>query len=139
MASTCDGLDGARWGDDGFYAFSMGSLQGPAWLVPVVRYDQRYARAIARYALHLANSARLLQGDGLDADHQDHAAWKAKWDKDNLFFYEGLKSWDPTPSPAFKPYATGECGVAWMVKGPCEDGSQGLFRQAQRLVRPIRR
>ena len=108
---TCDGLNGASWGDDGFYAFSMGSLQGPAWLIPVVRYDQRYARAIARYALHLANSARLLQGDGLDADHQDHAAWKEKWDKDHLFFYEGLKSCDPTPSHALKPYATGDVAL----------------------------
>ena len=105
---TCDGLDGARWGDDGFYAFTMGSLQGPAWLVPVVRYDQRYARAIARYALNAANSARLLQGEGLDANHQDHAEWKAKWDPQNHLFYEGLKSWDPGPDRALRPYATGD-------------------------------
>jgi hypothetical protein len=107
-AITCDGLDGARWGDDGFYAFTMGSLQGPAWLIPVVRYDQRYARAIARYALHAANSARLLQGEGLDANHQDHAVWKAKWDPQNLLFYEGLKSWDPGPDRTLRPYATGD-------------------------------
>jgi hypothetical protein len=105
---TCDGLDGARWGDDGFYAFTMGSLQGPAWLIPVVRYDQRYARAIARYALHTANSARLLQGEGLDANHQDHAEWKAKWDPQNHLFYEGLKSWDPGPDRTLRPYATGD-------------------------------
>jgi len=105
---TCDGLDGARWGDDGFYAFTMGSLQGPAWLIPVVRYDQRYARAIARYALHAANSARLLQGEGLDANHQDHAEWKARWDPQNHLFYEGLKSWDPGPDRTLRPYATGD-------------------------------
>jgi hypothetical protein len=105
---TCDGLDGARWGDDGFYAFTMGSLQGPAWLIPLVRYDQRYARAIGRYALNAANSARLLQGEGLDANHQDHAVWKAKWDPQNLFFYEGLKSWDPSPERSLRPYATGD-------------------------------
>jgi hypothetical protein len=105
---TCDGLDGARWGDDGFYAFTMGSLQGPAWLVPVVRYDQRYARAIGRYALNAANSARLLQGEGLDANHQDHAEWKARWDPQNHLFYEGLKSWDPGPNHALRPYATGD-------------------------------
>jgi hypothetical protein len=105
---TCDGLDGARWGDDGFYAFTMGSLQGPAWLVPVVRYDQRYARAIGRNALNAANSARLLQGEGLDANHQDHAEWKAKWDPQNHLFYEGLKSWDPGPYRTLRPYATGD-------------------------------
>ena len=104
---TCDGLDAARAGAD-FYAFSMGSLQNPAWLVPVVRYDPRYARAIGRYALHAANSCRLLQGAGLPAENQDHAAWKAKWDPDNLFFYEGLRSWDPTPQHSLSPYATGD-------------------------------
>ena len=114
---TCDGLDGARWGDDGFYAFTMGSLQGPAWLIPVVRYDQRYARAIACYALHAANSARLLQGEGLDANQQDHADWKAKWDPKNHLFYEGLKSWDPSPDRTLRPYATGDPVLLGWVPG----------------------
>ncbi|MEI6676466.1 MAG: hypothetical protein WCO57_14950 [Verrucomicrobiota bacterium] len=104
---TCDGLDGARVGED-FYAFTMGSLQNPAWLIPVARYDPRYARAIGRFALHAANSCRLLQGEGLPADHQDHAAWKAKCDPENLFFYEGLRTWDPSPQRSLRPYATGD-------------------------------
>lgn len=105
---TCDGLDGARWGKGGFYAFSMGSLQGPAWLVPVARYDTRYARAIGKYALHAANSARLLQGYGLSGEQQDHALWKRTNDVDNLHFYEGLKSWSPDPARRYAPYATGD-------------------------------
>jgi hypothetical protein len=105
---TCDGLDGAKRPNNGFYAFSMGSLQGPAWLVPVVRYAPRYARAIARYALNAANSIRLLEGYDLDANHQDHFVWKAKWDPDNLFFYEGLASSDPTSEAKYKPYARGD-------------------------------
>ena len=114
---TCDGLDGARWAGDGYYAFTMGSLQGPAWLVPVARYDQRWAKAIARYALHLANSARLLQGEGLDDQHQDHAAWKRTWDPGNLFFYEGLKSWDPSPARSLRPYATGDVVLLGWARG----------------------
>lgn len=119
---TLDGLDAAKWPNNEFYAFTMGTLQNPGWLVPVARYDQRYARAIARFALHAANSTRLLQGEGLDAEHQDHAAWKAKWDKDNLLFYEGLMSSDPGSHVSFygggpnqrvtarplRPYATGD-------------------------------
>ena len=105
---TCDGLDGARWGRDGFYAFTMGSLQGPSWLVPVARYEPRYARAIAKYALHAANSARLLQGYGLTDVQQDHAAWKRKDDPERLMFYEGLKAWSPDPSHGYSPYATGD-------------------------------
>lgn len=106
--TTCDGLDGARWVDGGFYAFSMGSLQGPAWLVPVARYEPQYARAIARYALHAACSARLLQGFGLSDGQQDHAAWKRAVDPERLMFYEGLKSWSPDPERRYQPYATGD-------------------------------
>ena len=115
---TTDGLDAVKWPNGEWYAFTMGSLQNAAWLVPVARYDPRYARAIARFALHEANSARLLEGVGLDADHQDHAAWKAEWDKSNLLFYEGLMSSDPNShrfsasDPVslhpLRPYATGD-------------------------------
>jgi hypothetical protein len=107
---TCDGLDGADWAgaEPGFHAFAMGTLQGPAWLVPVARYDTRFARDIARYALHAAASARLLQGFGLDWDHQDHKDWKDRWDPQGLLFYEALTAWDWAPRRAFRPYATGD-------------------------------
>ena len=107
---TCDGLDGAYWGGarEGFHAFSMGTLQGPAWLVPVARYDPRYARDIGRYALHAGASARLLQGYGLDWDHQDHPDWKAQWDPNCLLFYEALTPWEWSDQRRFGPYATGD-------------------------------
>lgn len=116
---TCDGLDGARWPDAGFYAFSMGTLQGPAWLVPVARYDPRYAPAIARYALHAANSARLLQGVDLGPGRQDHPAWKTRWDPQNLLFYEAIASWDWAPGRRLQPYATGDpVRLGWSTGRP---------------------
>jgi hypothetical protein len=107
---TCVGLDGAYWGgkEEGFHAFSMGTLQAPAWLVPIVRYDPRYARDVGRYALHAAASARLLQGYGLDWDHQDHKDWKDRWDPRFLLFYEALTPWEWSDRRAFRPYATGD-------------------------------
>ncbi len=107
---TLDGLDGARWDAQGnqFHAFAMSSLHGPAWLIPVVRYHPRYARMIARYALHTANNARLFQGVGLDADHQDHRAWKDQWDPADLLFYEALASSEWSSEKKFHPYATGD-------------------------------
>lgn len=129
---TCDGLDGARWGNNGFYAFSLGTLQGPAWLVPVVRYDQRYARAIARYALNAANSARLLQGEGLDSTHQDHATWKAHWDKGNILFYEGLASTGPGNAHALMPYARGDAVLnGWNTGHPPVSDDQYLQQREQ--------
>jgi hypothetical protein len=123
--ATCDGLDGACWGgqEPGFHAFAMGTLQGPAWLVPVVRYDPRYARDIGRYALHAACSARLLQGFGLDWDHQDHKDWKDRWDPHCLLFYEALASSDWGSGHSFHPYATGDpIRLGWGVPkiGPHE-------------------
>jgi hypothetical protein len=123
--ATCDGLDGAYWGgkEPGFHAFAMGTLQGPAWLLPVVRYDARYARDIGRYALHAASSARLLQGFGLDWDHQDHKDWKDRWDPQCLLFYEAVTSWDWSSERKFQPYATGDpIRLGWGVPkiGPQE-------------------
>jgi hypothetical protein len=107
---THDGIDGARHDSEGknFRGFSMGSLCGPSWLVPVARYDQRYAKSIARYALHAANSARLFQGYEVDWDHQDHKDWKDRWDPEYLLFYEVVASWDPTPERKNRPYTTGD-------------------------------
>ena len=107
---TCDGLDGAYWGgkEEGFHAFSMGTLQAPAWLVPIARYNPRYARDVGRYALHAAASARLLQGYGLDWDHQDHKDWKDRWDPQCLLFYEALTPWEWSDRRTFRPYATGD-------------------------------
>jgi hypothetical protein len=122
---TCDGLDGAWWGDKerAFHAFSMGTLQGPAWLVPVARYAPRYARDIGRYALHAAVSTRLLQGHGLDWDRQDHKDWKDKWDPGNLLFYEAMAAWDWSDQRTCRPYATGDpIRLGWNVQkvGPKE-------------------
>ena len=102
-----DGLNGADHGDTRFYAFSMESYQGPAWLVPVVRYDQRYARAIGIFALNAANSCRILQGYQMDWNHQDHKDWKDKWDPNYVLSYEGALSEDRGLGK-FKPYASGD-------------------------------
>jgi hypothetical protein len=106
----CAGLDAAKWKleEGSFHAFTMSSLLGPSWIVPVVRYDQRYAKSIARYVLNAANSIRLLQGFQLDGDHQDHGAWKDEWDPNYLLFYEALMPWEPSREKQFRPYATGD-------------------------------
>ena len=114
-AVTCDGLDGARMRnnpDNGFYAFAMGSYQGPGWLLPAVRYDQRLARAAARACLHAASSCRLLLGIDLDWHHQDHKDWRDAFPGGDgyLFSSEGLRSepfWGDAEH-AYRPYATGD-------------------------------
>ncbi len=110
---TCDGLDGACWRKTGgFYAFAMGSYQAPGWLLPAVRYDQRIARAAARYALNAANSCRYFLGVDLDWEHQDHKDWRDSLPNGSgyLFSYEGVRSQPhaSTPEHTPQPYATGD-------------------------------
>lgn len=128
---TFDGLDGARSApknESYFYAFAMGSYQGPAWLLPVARYDQRYARSIARYALNAANSSRFFLGIDLDADHQDHLDWRKSLPSNEgfLFSYEGLRS-EPHRADAshdFRPYATGDPLAIFSRKYARNDAAQ---------------
>ena len=105
---TADGLDGARKRSGNFRAFTMSSLNGPAWLLPAVRYDQRYARFVAKYALNMAASMRLLQGYALDWNHQDHKDWEEGYDREYLLFYEALTKWSSDKDRSFRPYATGD-------------------------------
>jgi hypothetical protein len=99
----CHGLHGSI--TDGYgYAFAMGTYELVGCLVPIVRYDDRYARAISKYVLNAANAARLFFGNGLDEDHQDSEDWIETYDTNYCIGYEALrKSWD-----GISPLATGD-------------------------------
>ncbi len=106
----CAGVDAAKrdMKKHTFHGFTMGTLNGPSWLAPVLRYDQRYAKSIARYLLNAANSSRLFQGYQLDWNHQDHKDWKDQWDPEYLLFYEALTPTEYSKERKFSPYATGD-------------------------------
>ncbi|MFX1282973.1 MAG: hypothetical protein ACFFB5_04925 [Promethearchaeota archaeon] len=101
------------------YAFAMGTFENVGALVPVVRYDDRYARAIGKYVLNAANAARLFYGNGLDADHQDCEDWIEAYDTNYCIAYEGLRrTWDDK-----SPFATGDAiRLGW---GPTNLGLYG--------------
>ena len=68
-------------------------------------------RSIARYALHAANSCRFFLGIDLDADHQDHLAWRKSLPNGHgfLFSYEGFRTEAHCDADhRFQPYATGD-------------------------------
>jgi hypothetical protein len=79
----------------------MNTFAQAAALTPVVRYDARYARAIGKWMLNLANAARLFYPGALPEDHQTSAFWKG--DPNHVIAYEGLR---------------GE----WLGKSPCATG-----------------
>jgi hypothetical protein len=94
----------ARWGDQdvyglhgsvsdfGGYAFAFNSFNMAGSLAPISRYDARGARAIGRWLLNLANSARLFYPKYLGEDNQIQPEYRGAY-RDALA-YEGLrKKW----------------------------------------------
>jgi hypothetical protein len=73
------------------YAFLMETLNFAGAITPLVRYDQRYARAVGKWMLNLANSARLFYPDILPAHKQSSEEWSYIYDPQACIAYEGLK------------------------------------------------
>ena len=96
----CDGLVGSI-DNRGGYAFAMNTFAQASALVPLARYDTRYARAIGKWMLNLANSARLFYPGALPPGHESSAFWKG--DPAHVIAYEGLRR-------------------EWQGKSPCATG-----------------
>jgi hypothetical protein len=97
----CAGLMGSI-DNRGGYAFAMNSFAQAAALTPIARYDERYACALGKWMLNLANSSRLFYPKELPRDHQSSPDWTG--DPAGCIAYEGLRrEWDGK-----MPYATGD-------------------------------
>lgn len=86
------------------YAFQMNGMQHAACLVPMVRYDKRFATAIGKWVLNLANASRFFYPGFLPEAKQDAATWSSAYDPDRVIGYEALRQvWQ-----GVSPYATGD-------------------------------
>jgi hypothetical protein len=89
-------------GDD--YAFTMNGFQQAAALAPLMKYDKRYARAIAKWILNVANASRFFYPAYLPEQSQDDYAWSHEHDPQSVIAYEALKqNWQGKPL-----YGTGD-------------------------------
>jgi hypothetical protein len=113
------GLEGSIT-DGGGYAFFMNSV-AMAWpLVPLVKYEPQYARAIGKYMLNVVNAARLFYPDQLE--EKDQWLPKLKDLTNGIIGYEGLRKTDDMNNPALKgisPVAIGD-GPKWAAGQPPE-------------------
>lgn len=106
--------------DGGGYAFLMNSMK-MAWpLVPMVKYDTRFARAIGKWMLNNVNASRLFFPDEIDDTNQ----WlpEMKDFTNSLVAYEGLRFEDCYNKPGLKgvnPVALGD-GPNWNPQNPKE-------------------
>jgi hypothetical protein len=84
----CYGLQGSTT-DGAGYAFAMNTFDAAGLITPLVRYDARYARAIGKWILNLANAARLFYPDALPERLQSSYSWRG--DPAHAVAYEGLR------------------------------------------------
>ncbi len=100
-----DGLIGSLTDQEG-YAFAMNTFVWAEPLVPLVRYDPRFARAIGKWLLNAAVNARLFYAPYHPADHQSSAFWAET--SRGVIPYEGLRRWGIIGWEVVSPYATGD-------------------------------
>jgi hypothetical protein len=89
------------------YPFFMNTVEQVGALVPLVRYDDRYARAIGKWVLNAANASRLFYTSYLPDDHQDSQQWAHQYDPNSTIAHESMRQYKPT-SMAISPFATGD-------------------------------
>ena len=116
--------------DGGGYAFLMNSFD-MAWpLVPMVKYDSRYANAIGKWMLNVTNAARLFYPYEIDDEHQWLAAKKDI--TKNVIAYEGIRKADDYKREdlsGISPVAIGD-GPKW-TKGQPDISMFSLYSSAQ--------
>lgn len=92
------------------YAFALNGFQHAAALVPVARYDDRFARALGRWMVNLASASRLFYRPFLPLDHQDSVPWSEAYDPRAVVAHEALRQ----TRNGFSPFATGDAiGGGW--------------------------
>ncbi|MDR1973242.1 MAG: hypothetical protein LBQ31_01050 [Bacteroidales bacterium] len=113
------GLQGSILDGEG-YAFFMNSMKMAIPLVPLVKYQPQYARAIGRWMLNNVNAARLFFPYEIDDQHQFLPEMKTI--TNGVIAYEGLRQTDIYGKESLKgvsPVALGD-GPNWNVKNPPE-------------------
>lgn len=101
----CYGLVGEALYDG--YAFAMNTFEHVGALVPMVRYDDRFARSIGKWVLNAANAARLFYPNYLPPENQDSESWSYEHDPHSYIAHESMREeWN-----GISPYATGDAVV----------------------------
>jgi hypothetical protein len=105
--SNVSGLIGEANDTGNDYAFALNGFQQAAALVPLVKYDKRFARAIGKWMVNLANASRFFYPKYLPPTSQDDFAWSSPNDPNSVIAYEALKE----NANGKRLYATGDAKV----------------------------
>lgn len=106
--------------DGGGYAFLMNSMKMAMFLVPIVKYEPEYARAIGKWMLNNVNASRLFFPNEIPNENQ--ALPELKNITNSIIAYEGLRYEDCYGKSELKkshPVALGD-GPKWNFQNPPE-------------------
>jgi len=115
--------------DGGGYAFLMNSIKVAMSLVPMVKYEPQFARAIGKWMLNNVNASRLFYPDEIPDDNQ----WLPGMQSftNSIIAYEGLRYEDDLNNPRLvgvHPVAMGD-GPKWHEDNP-EESMFSLYSTA---------
>jgi hypothetical protein len=98
----CDGLIGEA--TDLGYAFIMNGFEQAGALIPMIRYDDRFARILGKWMLNVSNASRLFYPNYLPDENQDSEEWAHQYDPNSYIAHESMReTW-----LGISPYATGD-------------------------------
>ena len=112
------GLIGEARTDYRDYAFMMNGMEQMGALVPMLKYDDRYANALGKWCLNVANASRLFYGNYLPEENQSNSTWAQTYDPQSYIAYEALKEIENNISPM----ATGDA-----MSGGWAETNLGLY------------
>ncbi len=100
-------------GQVGDYAFAMNSFHLPTTLMPLVKYEPRYATALGKYMLNVVSNSRVFFPQEHDLNHQTMNTY-LPFDPQGIIVYEGFrKNW-----AGINGYAMGDATA--MFAQPCD-------------------
>ncbi len=110
------------------YAFTMNSFLAPAVMVPMVRYDARYARAMAKWVLNVAVNSRYFYADSMEPGRQTSWDWSSANDPKVSIAYEGLRKRgarrirlaESGKDEALRPGSDGRIEKTWSTEVPAD-------------------
>ena len=86
------------------YPFLMNTFQQAGALLPLLRYDDRFADALGKWMLNAANATRFFYPNYLPANKQDSEEWAFQYDTNSYIGHEAIRQLQYGVSP----YATGD-------------------------------
>lgn len=106
-AYDCAGLIGeAKPAAPEGYAFFMNGVEQFGALMPMLRYDDRFAKTLGKWALNLTNASRLFYPKFLPDSLQDGESWSHQYDPNSYIAHEALR--EKALNEEKRPFATGD-------------------------------